>query len=83
MKDFVINQPLLDRSVYGIKEDDSRVLVGTITCVTPEEWVMYWSDAKWKFISRFEGIPSSDSGTMEQVEEFVMGLFAAQVKEAA
>ena len=80
MKNFVIDQPLLDRSVHGIKEDDTKVLIGTITCVTPEEWVMYWSDARWQFISCCEGIPSSESGTMEQVEGFVKALFAPAEK---
>ncbi len=83
MKDFIVNQPLLDRSVYGINADDSKTQIGTITCVTPEEWVMYWSDAKWRFVSCIEGIPSSESGTMEQVEDFIRSLIEESQPVAA
>jgi hypothetical protein len=83
MKDFIVSQPLLDRSVYGIQQDDSKVLIGTITCVTPADWVMYWSDAKWRFVSCVEGIPSSKTGSMEQVEDFVRSLIEESQPVAA
>ncbi|EKU99687.1 hypothetical protein Lepto7375DRAFT_1755 [Leptolyngbya sp. PCC 7375] len=83
MKDFIVQHPLTDRSVYGIGEDGSKTQIGTITCVTPEDWVMYWSDAKWKFVPCVEGIPASDSGTMQDCEQFVYGLFNGARSEAA
>lgn len=82
MESVVISRPK-DRHVYGIQADDSKVLIGVITCVTPDEWLMYLSDARWKFISCCEGIPSSEAGTMEQVEGFVMALFAPVAKGQA
>ncbi len=76
MKDFIVTHPLTDRAVYSWQEDGTKVQIGTITCVTPMDWVMYSSDARWRFISRVEGIPSSKAGAMREAEEFVYGLFA-------
>lgn len=73
MENLVIGYPV-DRPVYGITDDGDRVQIGTIACVTPREWVMYWSDAKWRFVSCYEGVPSSKPGTMEACEIFVFGL---------
>lgn len=83
MKDFIVNQPLQDRPVYGIGFNDEKTLIGHITCVTPEDWVMYWSDAKWRFIACLEGVPSSPAGTMEQAEGFVRDWVQDQAAVAA
>ena len=74
MTDFIVNQPLQDRQVYGIEQNGSKVLIGHITCVTPEDWVMYFSDARWQCVSCVECFPSSESGTMRDCEECVYGL---------
>ena len=81
-KDFIVQHPLTERSVYGLNTDGSKTQIGTITCVTPEDWVMYWSDARWRFVACVEGIPSSDSGSMEECEKFVYDWFT-QASESA
>lgn len=72
--DIIVNHPLRARPVYGIHSGGGKTQIGTIACVTPEEWVMYFSDARWRFISCIEGVPSSTAGTMRECEEFVYGL---------
>lgn len=83
MKDFIVDQPLRARSVYGIEADGTKVQIGTISCVTPEDWVVYFSDARWRFVSCVEGVPSSPSGTFRECEEFVYGLVEQEEKAAA
>lgn len=83
MKDFIVQRPLVDRPVYGIRNDNSKVQIGVITCVTPQEWVMYFSDARWQFVSCLEGVPSSTAGTIEEAENFIRRWVEAQGESGA
>ena len=78
MKDFAIQHPLQDRKVYGTTEDDQKILIGHITCVTPPQWVMYWGDASWRFISLVDDLANSKAGSYSEIEQYVYDLVSEQ-----
>lgn len=69
MENYIVTQPLTTRTVYGINEDNTKTAIGRIIPITPEEWVMYFSDATWKFVSDIDN--STCTGSWEEVNEYV------------